>query len=98
MPVSYPHYDHESDGLVDHLYYTTEEVGALLHLHANTVRQRIRDGKWDAIRPGRYFYMDAAQIGAAVESMRTRGDLDGFEPDPPALGRALSDPDTESLQ
>lgn len=98
MPVSYPHYDPETDRLVDHTYYTVSEVADLLHLSPSTVRQRIRDGVYDALKTGHGSFMDAAMIGEAVRLMRTNGAGLDLDLEPPTIGRPVSDPDTESVQ
>jgi hypothetical protein len=98
MPVTYPHYDDDAGRLVEHTYYDAAEVADMLHMHPNTVRQRIRDGAWDALRVGRNVYMDGQQIGDAVASMRTNGAGLVEDTPPPRLGTPLDPTDGESLQ
>lgn len=96
MPLTFPHYNADTDELEDRTYYTAEEVGERLHMHPGTVRTRVRDGVWDALHVGRHVFMSAAQIGAAVEQMQT--DSRAPEPEPVQLGEPVPDRDLESLR
>lgn len=96
MPLTFPHYDADADDLIDRTYYDVNEVAAMLHVHASTVRVRVRDGLWDALHSGRHIYFSAAQVGAAVEQMQTDGRAP--EPEPVQLGTPVADTDLESLR
>ena len=97
MPLTFPHYDADTDELIDRLYFTADEVAEMLHLHAGTIRTKVRDGVWDALHSGRHIYMSKAQIGAAVEQMQSDSRPEP-EPEPVKLGEPVADVELESLR
>jgi hypothetical protein len=96
MPTPFPSYDEATDSLIDRDYYDVDEVAAMLHVSVSTVHRRIIDGRWHALHVGHARYMSAAQVGEAVDSMRTGATV--REPDPPKLGEPVGDVDLESLR
>jgi hypothetical protein len=100
MPATYPHLDADTGELVPTTYYDVEEVADMLHVSANTVRRRLRDGEWDGLHPlARSWYMNAAQIADAVETMQTRVQREADTEQPvPLLGEPVDDHDLEPLR
>ena len=49
-------------------FYTLDETADLLHMHTRTVRNRIRDGKLKATKPGRRILIAESDLLAYMES------------------------------
>jgi hypothetical protein len=96
VPIEITAYDETTDELVPVQVFDADEVGAMLHLNGNTVRDRWRAGRWPHVRIGHARYMTKAMIGEAVESMTQRV---GLIPEAPArLGEVLPDEATETIR
>lgn len=100
MSKTYPHLDEDTGELVPETYYEVEEVADMLHVSANTVRRRLRDGEWDGLHPlARAWLMNAAQIADAVATMQTSTQREAETPAPvPLLGEPVDDTDLEPLR
>jgi hypothetical protein len=101
MPIPFPSRDPEGGPTVQEDYWTVDELADMFHMSAATVRRRIRSGEWEVFEPvARTYYMNAAQVAAAMAAMTHR-----VEPDPPdlpeaptRLGVPVADTDLEGIR
>lgn len=100
MPVPFPTLNPDTGELETLDYYTVDEVAALLHVHANTVRRRINGGEWPHLTIAQGHFLNAEQIAEviALSTHKPAPDIPCRDGEPPRLGVPLSDKDLEGLR